>query len=162
MNHKEMQLRNRRLLRLTLTGIIAGGISMLAGCGCWPFDESTRSEFKWKSQTLGAIFKDADKESDQCIDAVYADHLKKTVFSCRNSEYEKILNVITGEPVKIGLAKAICEEAKFELNNGIPHEAKNRIFNLHPGEDEISSCMSQKGFKGEEVEKKECYVNFMR
>lgn len=133
-------------------------VLMLTGCGCWPFEQTSRYESEWKSQTVAAVFKDANREDDACVDVLYTQHLKDALSACKSGEYEKIRDRITGKPVRIGLAKASCEEAQDELDHGIPSKIDQRIFNLNPGQDEISSCMATKGFKLEQIEKKECYV----
>ncbi|KVH45340.1 hypothetical protein [Burkholderia diffusa] len=155
-----MQARNRWLCRTAWAGLGAS-VLMLTGCGCWPFSETTRYETKWKSQTLAAIFRNVDQEGDRCRDAIYTRHLQDAIAACKSGEYEKIRNVITGEPLKTSLAKAICEEAQDELDHGLPTAIDRRIFNLKPLPDEYASCMADRGFKREEVERKECYVKFM-
>ncbi|WP_419687733.1 hypothetical protein ACN22W_26660 [Burkholderia theae] len=140
---------------------MAAAVLNLTGCGCWPLEQTSRYESEWKSQSVAALFKNADREGDACVDALYTQHLKDAVSACNNGEYEKIRNRISGEPVRTGLAKATCEEAQVELDHGIPAKIDQRIFNLNPFPDEFSSCMTQKGFKLEQVEKKECYVKIM-
>ncbi|EPZ87871.1 hypothetical protein [Burkholderia cenocepacia] len=161
MNNKEiMQARNRWVRRVTSAGM-AVSVLMLTGCGCWPFSETTRYETEWKSQTVGALFRDADRTGDVCRDALYTQHLKDAVSACKDGAYEKIRNRISGEPVRLSLAKATCAEAQAQLDQGIPANIQDRIFNLNPFPDEFTACMSEKGFKREEVEKKACYVKFM-
>ncbi|WP_174963266.1 hypothetical protein [Burkholderia sp. LMG 13014] len=155
-----MQARNRWLRRMTSAGM-AVSVLGLTGCGCWPFSESTTYETVWKSQTFAAKFKNRDQEGDRCRDAIYTRHLKDAMAACKSGEYEKIRNVITGEPVKLSLAKATCEEAQDELDHGLPTAFDQRIFNLKPLPDEYDACMADSGFKREQVEKKACYVKFM-
>jgi hypothetical protein len=152
-----MQVRKRWFSRAGMVALVL----TLTGCGCWPLEQTSHYESEWKSQTIAAVFKDADREDNACVDALYTQHLKDAISACKSGEYEKIRNRITGEPVRIGLAKASCAEAQDELDHGIPSKIDQRIFNLNPFPDEISSCMTQKGFKLEQIEKKECYVRIM-
>jgi hypothetical protein len=152
-----MQVRKRWCFRVGI-----GSLALtLTGCGCWPLEQSVYSESEWKSQTVSALFKNADQENGACIEALYTQHLKDAILACQTGAYEKIRDRISGDPVKIGLAKATCEEAQEELEHGIPKRRDQRIFNLNPFPNEINSCMSDKGFKLEEVDKKQCYLRLM-
>ncbi|NTZ88805.1 hypothetical protein FCJ61_38935 [Burkholderia metallica] len=161
MDNKELMQARNRWGRRTMSAGMAVSVLMLTGCGCWPLSESTRYETEWKSQTVTALFRDSDRAGDACLDALYTQHLKDTVSACKDGAYEKIRNRISGEPVRLSFAKATCAEAQAQLDRGIPANVQDRIFNLNPFPDEFASCMSEKGFKREEVAKKQCYLRFM-
>ncbi|MDR2837125.1 MAG: hypothetical protein LBV49_00925 [Azonexus sp.] len=133
---------------------------LLAGCGCWPFSGSEITRDEWKAQTLGAVFLDADKASNECFASLYMKDLETAAALCQDGTYDAMLDH-TGQPLAVERAKAMCAEVAEQMQLGYPRISDNHFFLFNPAPQKVDLCMEGKGFKKESVTRTKCYIKVM-
>ena len=135
--------------------------ALLSGCGCWPLNETEETKFKWEPQNLRARFSSAETAHTECVSSAYRQCIIKTAALCKSGEVALIRDPISGESMSGGRRGAVCAEAETQfsrdslVDDGTLWQCKS------VGKAEINECMGGKGFEGEDIAKKVCYMKIM-